>query len=46
MIFNFSGGDGGGVGLQVVTGLTEPGYPRENMVWVKSDKAGKKYVFA
>lgn len=46
MIFNFSGGGGGGVGLQVVTGLTEPGNPRENMVWVKSDKAGKKYVFA
>lgn len=45
MIFNFSGG-GGGVGLQVVTGLTEPGNPRENMVWVKSDKAGRKYVFA
>ena len=46
MIFNFSGGGGGGVGLQVVTGLTEPGNPRENMVWVKSDKAGRKYVFA
>lgn len=39
-------GNGGNAGLQVVTGLTEPGNPRENMVWVKSDKAGRKYVFA
>ena len=39
-------GNGGSAGLQVVTGLTEPGNPRENMVWVKSDKAGRKYVFA
>lgn len=39
-------GNGGVSGLQVVTGLTEPGNPRENMVWVKSDKAGRKYVFA
>lgn len=39
-------GNGGVSGLQVVTGLTEPGNPRENMVWVKSDKAGRKFVFA
>lgn len=39
-------GNGGSTGLQVVPGLTEPGNPRENMVWVKSDKAGRKYVFA
>ncbi len=39
-------GNGGVSGLQVVSGLTEPGNPRENMVWVKSDKAGRKYVFA
>lgn len=39
-------GNGGSAGLQVVSGLTEPGNPRENMVWVKSDKAGRKYVFA
>lgn len=39
-------GNGGSAGWQVVSGLTEPGNPRENMVWVKSDKAGRKYVFA
>lgn len=39
-------GNGGVSGLQVVSGLTEPGNPRENTVWVKSDKAGRKYVFA
>lgn len=39
-------GNGGGDGLQVRTGLTAPGTPRENMLWVKSDRAGKKYVFA
>ncbi len=39
-------GNGGVSGLQVVSGLTKPGNPRENMVWVKSDKAGRKYVFA
>lgn len=41
-------GNGGalGSGLTVVSGLTEPARPKENMIWVKSDKAGKKYVFA
>ena len=33
-------------GLTIVSGLTEPVKPKENMIWVKSDKAGKKYVFA
>ena len=40
------GGGGGGAGLNVVTGLSEPVSAKENTVWVKSDKAGKKYVFA
>lgn len=41
-------GNGGalGSGPTVVSGLTEPARPKENMIWVKSDKAGKKYVFA
>lgn len=39
-------GNGGSGGLQVRTGLTAPGMPQENMLWVKSDRAGKKYVFA
>lgn len=41
-------GNGGalGSGLRIVSGLTEPARPKENMIWVKSDKAGKKYVFA
>lgn len=38
------GGSGGG--LRVISGLTEPARPKENMIWVKSDKAGKKYIFA
>lgn len=41
-----AGFGGGGGGLRVAVGLTEPGAPRENIVWVKSDKAGKKYVFS
>lgn len=39
-------GNGGNDRLQVATGLAEPQNPRENMLWVKSDKAGRKYVFA
>lgn len=46
MIFNFSGSGGGGAGLNVVTGLSAPVNPKENTVWVASDKAGKKYVFS
>lgn len=41
-----AGFGGGGGGLRIVSGLTEPARPKENMIWVKSDKAGKKYVFA
>ena len=41
-----NGGTGGGEGFTVVSGLTEPGNPKENMIWVKSAKTGKKYVFA
>ena len=41
-----AGFGGGGGGLRVTVGLTAPVNPRENTVWVKSDKAGKKYVFA
>ena len=39
-------GNGSGAGLRVVSGLTRPTSPRENTVWVKSDKAGRKYVLA
>ena len=41
-----AGFGGGGGGLRIVSGLTEPARPKENMIWVKSDKAGKEYVFA
>lgn len=41
-----AGSGGGGGGLRVAVGLTAPANPRENTVWVKSDKAGRKYVFA
>lgn len=41
-----AGFGGGGGGLRVVVGLTAPANPQEAMVWVKSDKAGKKYVFS
>ena len=40
------GNGSAGTGLIIVSGLTEPVKPKENMIWVKSDKAGKKYVFA
>ena len=40
------GGGGGGSGLNVVTGLSEPSNAKENTIWVKSNAAGKKYVFA
>lgn len=40
------GNGSAGTGLTVVSGLTEPARPKENMIWVKSDIAGKKYVFA
>lgn len=39
-------GGGGGSGLNIVTGLTEPSSAKENTIWVKSNTAGKKYVFA
>lgn len=39
-------GNGGGGGLRLAVGLTAPTSPRENTVWVKSDSAGKTYVFA
>lgn len=45
MIGRTNAGSGGG-GLRVAVGLTAPSTPRENTVWVKSDKAGRKYVFA
>ena len=38
-------GGGTGSGLKVLSGLSEPTNPKENMVWVKSDKAGKTFVF-
>lgn len=40
------GNGSAGTGLTIVSGLTEPVKPKENMIWVKSDKAGKKYVFS
>lgn len=40
------GTGGGGSGVRVVIQAEAPTNPRENTVWVKSDIAGKKYVFA
>lgn len=40
------GTGGGGSGVRVVIKAEAPANPRENTVWVKSDTAGKKYVFA
>lgn len=37
---------GSGSRLRVVVGLTAPANPTESTVWVKSEAAGKKYVFA
>lgn len=39
-------GGGGSSGLNIVTGLAEPSSAKENTIWVKSNAAGKKYVFA
>lgn len=40
------GTGGGGSGVRVVIKAEAPANPRENTVWVKSDTAGRKYVFA
>ena len=37
---------GGGGGLRVVVGMTAPTNPKEGVVWVKSESAGKKYVLS
>ena len=40
------GTGGGGSGVRIVIKAGAPTNPRENTVWVKSDIAGRKYVFA
>lgn len=46
MIFNFSGGGGGGVGLNVVGGTTQPTNPRENTIWVNTTTAITGYALS
>ena len=43
---NAGGGSGSVGGIKVVTGITEPSNPKENMIWVKSVNAGNKHVFS
>ncbi len=46
MIFNMSGGGGGsgGLNLQFVGSMTAPSNPKENMIWVKTDRAITQFL--
>lgn len=46
MIFNMSGGGGGGLNFVIVGGLTQPTSPRENTIWVNTSTTISSYVFA
>lgn len=46
MIFNMSGGGGGSGGLilQFIGSMTAPSNPKENMIWVKTDRAITQFL--
>lgn len=46
MIFNVTGGGGGGLNLKVVGGTTKPMNPRENTVWVNTTTAITGYALS
>lgn len=47
MIFNMSGGGGGGeLNFAIVGGLTQPTSPRENTIWVKTETSIPSWVFS
>lgn len=43
---NAGGGGGGGLNYKVVGGTTEPGNPRENTIWVKTDVKIESHTFS
>lgn len=45
MIFNMSGGGGGGLNFKIVNGLTRPESPSEIMIWVKTELDIVNYIF-
>lgn len=46
MIFNVTGGGGGGLNLKVVGGTTQPTNPRENTIWINTATAITGYVLS
>lgn len=46
MIFNVTGGGGGGLNLKVVGGTTKPANPRENTIWVNTTTAITGYALS
>lgn len=46
MIFNMSGGGGGGLNFSIVGGLTQPAVPKENTIWVKTETKIPSWVFS
>lgn len=46
MIFNVTGGGGGGLNLKVVGGTTQPTNPRENTIWINTTIAITGYVLS
>lgn len=46
MIFNVTGGGGGGLNLKVVGGTTQPTNPRENTIWINTTTAITGYALS
>ena len=46
MIFNMTGGGGNPLNFKVVGGTTEPSNPKENTIWVNTDKEITGWHFA
>lgn len=42
---NAGGGGGGGLNYKIVGGTTQPGNPRENTIWVKTDAKITSHIF-
>lgn len=42
---NAGGGGGGGLNFKIVGGTTEPSNPKENMIWINTDKKITSYIF-
>lgn len=46
MIYNMTGGGGGGLNFKVVGGTVQPASPSENMIWVNTSVAITSWVFS